>query len=76
MDKYNIIDMFDQLDVTLLEGLNLEKDFKRQRKNIRSTIEHGQIKMVGIVVGICAVITGVLALLMQMKRKNFQKTMI
>ena len=32
MDKYNMIDMFDQLDVTLLEDLNLEKDFKRQQK--------------------------------------------
>lgn len=69
MDKYNIIDMFDQLDVTLLEGLNLEKDFKRQRKRIGTT-EQEQIRMVSIVVAICAVITGVVALFMQMKRKN------
>lgn len=69
MDKYNIIDMFDQLDVTLLEGLNLEKDFKRQRKRIGTT-EQEQIRMVSIVVAICAVITGAVALFMQMKRKN------
>ena len=66
MDKYNMIDMFDQLDVTLLEDLNLEKDFKRQQK-IGTTM--GQIKMVSIVVGICAVLTSVLALFMQLKRR-------
>ena len=69
MDKYNMIDMFDQLDVTLLEDLNLEKDFKRQQK-IGTTM--GQIKMVSIVVGICAVLTSVLALLMLLKRKKFK----
>ena len=73
MDKYNIIDMFDQLDVTLLEDLNLEKDFKRQQK-IGTTM--GQIKMVSIVVGICAVLTSVLALLMQLKRRKIQRSII
>ena len=73
MDKYNMIDMFDQLDVTLLEDLNLEKDFKRQQK-IGTTM--GQIKMVGIVVGICAVLTSVLALLMQLKRRKIQRSII
>lgn len=73
MDKYNMIDMFDQLDVTLLEDLNLEKDFKRQPK-IGTTM--GQIKMVSIVVGICAVLTSVLALLMQLKRRKIQRSII
>lgn len=73
MDKYNMIDMFDQLDVTLLEDLNLEKDFKRQQK-IGTTM--GQIKMVSIVVGICAVLTSVLALLMQLKRRKIQRSII
>lgn len=73
MDKYNMIDMFDQLDVTLLEDLNLEKDFKRQQK-IGTTM--GQIKMLSIVVGICAVLTSVLALLMQLKRRKIQRSII
>lgn len=74
MDKYNMIDMFDQLDVTLLEELNLEKDFKRKRKMLTTT--KGQIKIVGIVVGICTIITGVFILLVQMKRSCFNRSIV
>lgn len=72
-NKYTIIDLFDDLDVSLLEGLNLNKDLKRQRRAIQRFLADGHVKIASCVAGIGLVLTGLLILTIHIHKRNFRR---
>ena len=73
MDKYVLIDMFEKLDASLLEELHLEKDLKRHKKTIRRLFANGHVKIASIIAGVSLFATGILIVLLRVKRRYFRR---
>lgn len=76
MEQYKLIDMFDKLDASILEELHLEKDLKRQQNAIKRLFTKGYVKVASVTAGIGLAVTGVLFLIVCMKKRRFQRRAI
>ena len=73
MEQYKLIDMFDKLDTSILEELHLEKDLRRQQNRIRRLFARGYVKVASITAGIGLAVTGILFVVVCMKKRSFQR---
>lgn len=76
MEQYRLIDMFDKLDASILEELHLEKDLKRQQNAIKRLFTKGYVKVASVAAGIGLAVTGVLFVIVCMKKRRFQRRVI
>lgn len=76
MEQYKLIDMFDKLDASILEELHLEKDLKRQQNAIKRLFTKGYVKVASVAAGIGLAVTGVLFVIVCMKKRRFQRRVI
>lgn len=76
MEQYRLIDMFDKLEASILEELHLEKDLKRQQNRIKRLFAKGYVKVASIAAGIGLAVTGVLFVIVCMKKRRFQRRAI
>lgn len=76
MEQYKLIDMFDKLDASILEELHLEKDLKRQQNAIKRLFTKGYVKVASVTAGIGLAVTGVLFVIVCMKKRRFQRRAI
>ncbi len=68
--------MFDKLDTSILEEIHLERDLKRHQKRIRRLFAKGHVKVASITAGIGLAVTGVLFVVVCMKKRRFQRRII
>ncbi len=66
--NYKLIDMFDQLDEALLDDLNLGKDLGQHKKRIRRLFQNGHVRIATIIAGVGLLITGVMLILIRIKK--------
>ena len=71
MEQYRLIDMFENLDASILEELHLEKDLKRRQNAIRRMFANGHVKFACITAGIGLAIAGVLIVAIRVKKRRF-----
>lgn len=76
MERYKWIDMFDSLDVSILEELHIEKDLKRKQKWIRKMFANGHVRIASIIAGIGLAITGGAFLYISIRKKRFCRRVI
>lgn len=76
MEQYRLIDMFDKLEASILEELHLEKDLKRQQNRIKRLFAKGYVKVASIAAGIGLAVTGVLFIIVRMKKRRFRRRAI
>ena len=76
MEQYRLIDMFDQLDASILEELHLEKDLKRHKNKVKRLFAKGYVKAASIAAGVGLAVTGVLFVIVHMKKRRFQRRVI
>lgn len=76
MERYRLIDMFDKLDASILEELHLEKDLKRHKNRVKRLFTKGYVKVASIAAGIGLAVTGVLFVIVRMKKRRFQRRVI
>jgi len=76
MEQYRLIDMFDKLDASILEELHLEKDLKRRQNAIKRLFTKGYVKVASVAAGIGLAVTGVLFVIVCMKKRRFQRRVI
>lgn len=76
MEQYRLIDMFDKLDASILEELHLEKDLKRQQNTVKRLFAKGYVKVASIAAGIGLAVTGVLFVIVRVKKRGFQRRAI
>lgn len=76
MEQYRLIDMFDKLDTSILEELHLERDLKRQQHRIRRVFAKGYVKVASVMAGIGLAVTGILVVIVCMKKRRFQRRAI
>ena len=63
MENYKLINMFNQLDASILEDLHLEKDLKRQQHKLNRIIANGNVRIASLIAGIGLFVVGILVFL-------------
>lgn len=69
MENFKLIDMLDQLDASILEDLQLEKDFKNRHQG-------WCVKCASLVAALSLLFTGCMVWLLRNKKRAYQRRVV